>query len=242
MRQALAVLVLLIAAAPAAARVRPARAPHRILWIGAHPDDEILLSPLLGRDCVERGAACAMLVMTRGEAGGSAEVRAGELAASAAMLHATLTQWTFADVMADVDATWSAAAGGREALLDRIAAAIDAASPSVVYTFDPRHGSTCHPAHRAIGALVVEAMARRGIAAPLYFVETTSSFASAVADPIVIDAAPFWSYLVRDAQIHASQFPASQIETFATLPVEQRKVWLLDARSAPRAMYSVACP
>lgn len=239
MRQTLAVL-LLIAAAPAAARVRPARAPHRILWIGAHPDDEILLSPLLGRDCVERGSSCAMLVMTRGEAGGAAEVRMGEMAASAAMLHATLTQWMFPDVMADVDATWSAAAGGREALLARIAAAIEATAPTVVYTFDPRHGSTCHPAHRAIGALAAEAAAR--LALPVYFVETTSSFRSAVAGPITVDAAPFWAYLVRDARVHASQFPPSQVEMLDALPAEQRKVWLIDAKTAPRAIYSVACP
>ena len=30
--------------------------PERILWIGAHPDDEALVAPLLGRACIENGA------------------------------------------------------------------------------------------------------------------------------------------------------------------------------------------
>src|SRR5207244_12091704 len=99
------------------ARTRAVGPPERILWIGAHPDDEILISPILGRECVERGAQCALLVMTRGEGGGSGVVRAAEMQRAADMLHATLTHWTFADVMTDVDATWSAEAGGHDALV-----------------------------------------------------------------------------------------------------------------------------
>src|SRR5207248_1606521 len=108
MKRSLIALLLLAASLPLAARTRAVRPPQKILWIGAHPDDEILVAPILGRECVERGAQCALLVMTRGEGGGSTEVRTAEMQRAAELLHATLTHWTFADVMADVDATWSA--------------------------------------------------------------------------------------------------------------------------------------
>ena len=238
MKHRIAALLLLACALPLAARTRAVRSPpERILWIGAHPDDEILLSPLLGGACVERGVQCAMLVMTRGEGGGSPDVRAAEMQRAAAMLHATLTHWTYADVMTGVDATWSSAAGGHAALVGRIAAEIAAVAPTVIYTFDPHHGSTCHPAHRALGALVVEAAGR----VPVQFVETTNQFESAVTAPAIVDATGTWSYFVRDAEIHASQFPPAQVETFANLPAARRRVYLLDAASAPRATYTLGC-
>ena len=234
MKRLAAALVLLVAL-PLGARIRAVRPPERILWIGAHPDDEILLSPLLGRDCVERNVDCALLVMTRGEGGGSAEVRSMEMQRAAEMLHATLTHWTLPDVLTDVDAAWSAAAGGHAALVAKIAAEIAAISPTEIYTFDPHHGSTCHPAHRLLGALVLEAAPR----VPVYLVETTNAFASAAAQPIVIDATSTWSYFVRDAQIHASQFPPEQVEMFANLPAEQRRVYVIDSRTS--ATYTFAC-
>jgi LmbE family N-acetylglucosaminyl deacetylase len=238
MSRRIAALLVLACTLPLAARTRAVRPPpERILWIGAHPDDEILLSPLLGRACVERGVQCAMLVMTRGEGGGSAEVRSAEMQRAAEMLHATLTHWSYADVMADVDATWSSAVGGHAALVGRIAAEIAAVAPTVIYTFDPHHGSTCHPAHRALGALVVEAAG--GI--PVRFVETTNQFQSAVAAPAIVDATETWSYLMRDAEIHASQFSPAQVESFAGLPDPQRRVYLLDAASAPDATYTLGC-
>ena len=242
MRQTVLTLLLLSLAIPSAARWRAVRPPARILWIGAHPDDEILLAPLLGRECVERGAACSFLVMTHGESGGSGAARAAEMQRAAAMLHGSLTLWTFADVLSDVDAAWSAEAGGRDALVARIAAEITAASPTVLYTFDPRHGSTCHPAHRALAALVIEALGRLAAPPPVYLLETTSAFASAVAEPMAIDVSAQWSYLVGDAEIHASQFSPAQLEMLANVPAGQRRVYLLDAAVAPRATYTFACP
>src|SRR5437016_11853921 len=120
MRQTALALILVAFALPLAARARAARPPLRLLWIGAHPDDEILIAPLLGRECVERSAQCSLLVMTLGEAGGPGAVRAAEMQAAADALHAQLTLWAFSDVMGDADAVWSAEAGGRAALLDRI--------------------------------------------------------------------------------------------------------------------------
>ena len=45
--------------------------PHgvRILWFGAHPDDELFFAPLLGRLHATRGARLHFVVATRGERG-----------------------------------------------------------------------------------------------------------------------------------------------------------------------------
>src|SRR6185436_3730299 len=61
---------------------------RRILIITAHPDDELLLAPLLAQRCVTGGASCSFVVMTVGEGGGDGAVRAGEMARSAAMFNA----------------------------------------------------------------------------------------------------------------------------------------------------------
>src|SRR5713101_6792127 len=76
----------------------------KVLWIGAHPDDEAIIAPLLGDVCVERGDPCALLVATRGEAGPCelpegclpdlATVRTHEMQQAAALYGATLMQWS----------------------------------------------------------------------------------------------------------------------------------------------------
>src|SRR5207244_5537005 len=50
MKRSFVAFLLLLACLPLAARTRAVRPPERILWIGAHPDDEILISPILGRE------------------------------------------------------------------------------------------------------------------------------------------------------------------------------------------------
>ena len=71
--------------------------------------------------------------------------------------------WSFSDVGGDVSKAWSTEAGGHDVLLERINSVIAGESPTIIYTFDPNHGSSCHPAHRAVGALVIEAVARKPI-------------------------------------------------------------------------------
>jgi LmbE family N-acetylglucosaminyl deacetylase len=197
-----------------------------MLWIGAHPDDEALVAPIIGPACVERADNCAIVILTNG----SAE-RAGEAQRAAAALHARLTQWDLQDVF-DVS-QW----GDRATLVVRLAATIAAERPTVIYTFDPRHGSSCHPAHREAGQLTLDAVATLGANAPaVMLVETlivrdTASqivgFASATPSAIVIDATATWHYLVDDAAIHASQFSPQQIELLRAVASEQRRVWLL---------------
>ena len=181
--------------------------------------------------------------MTRGESGGDPAIRSMEMQRAADLFHADLQLWDFPDVMSDVDAVWSAHAGGHDALVNRIAAAIAAENPSVVYTFDPNHGSSCHPAHREVGALVIEALARLGPAAPrVMFVETIVTylpngfeFTPATDDAIVVDASATWHFVVDDVATHASQFTSAQVEALRNISADERKVFLA---TAPAQKYS----
>jgi len=233
-------LVLLFAAAALVARERPLRhpAPVRVLWVGAHPDDEVLVAPLLAAVI-----SPSILVFTRGEAGtcglpgGCGDdlgaVRSEEMILSAALLHASLTQWSFGDAPGDVDAVWSAEAGSHAELVRLLEGVIAAERPDLICTFDPNHGSTCHAAHLAVGALVAEAAAETRT--PVLFLETSAEFlgdgfrfrdADADADAGAFDARPGWHWLVSDAAVHASQFTAAQIAALRDLPPEERQVWL----------------
>jgi len=160
-------------------------ASGKVMWIGAHPDDEGIVSPLLGDVCVEKNAPCTFLVATRGEAapcklpGGClpdlATVRTREMRAAAALFGATLVQWELADGAAQTPEAvlnaWANSVGGETALLDRMIEAIEAAAPDVIITLDPRHGSTCHPDHRAVAALTLAALERLHARAPAAYLQ-----------------------------------------------------------------------
>ncbi len=143
-----------------------------VLWVGAHPDDEVLAAPLLARLCLEEGRRCSFLILTRGEAGvcrlplgcrpDLATVRSNEAARSAALFRARLTLWRLPDgggAPRGEGAGWDRDQGSHAALLDRLARFLAAEKPDLVLTLDPRHGSTCHDDHRAAGRLVHEAIA-----------------------------------------------------------------------------------
>jgi len=230
-------LCLAVAAPSGAARLHSARTPVRLLWIGAHPDDESLIAPILGPLCATND--CTLLVLTNGS-----PQRAAEFQRSAAALHAHAIQWDLPDVF---DLTqW----GDRAALVSKLAATIAAEQPTVIYTFDPRHGSSCHPAHREAGQLTLAAVATLGThAPPVMLVETLIlrdaamqivAFAPATALASSIDATLSWHYLVEDAAIHESQFSPEQIEILRSIPASERRVWLLPA-GAPAGQIA-GCP
>ena len=245
-----------------------------VVVLTAHPDDEVLLAPLLGAVCVELDGRCTLVVATRGERGvcllpggchpDVGTVRAEEMRRAAALFGATLVPWDLGDgtatSAAGVRAAWAAAAGGEQALLDRIAgeilAAQDAAGSTggadgidgagTVLTFDPRHGSTGHADHRALGQLVLDAIDRLPPARrpAVYRLETRASIGTgdtvtlrpdADAEPLVIfDAtrpaarrgAPAWQYLLDDARIHRSQLSPALVESLAVIEPLRRRVWL----------------
>jgi LmbE family N-acetylglucosaminyl deacetylase len=53
---------------------------------------------------------------------------------------------------------WSHDAGGRHALVARLEQTLKEWRPQIVFTLDPRHGSSCHSAHRATALLLLEAI------------------------------------------------------------------------------------
>ena len=241
------ILTLLVWASLSSGRARVVRVPpvataERILFIGAHPDDEIMASPLLGKVCVEAGKQCAILVLTGGEGGGDASVRSAEMSRSALFLNASLRQWTLPDVMSNVREAWG------PSVVDDIRAVLREEDPSVVITLDPHHGSTCHPAHRALGTIVNEAVA--GTGARLYFVETAATFVgsdilfSAATEPTgeTIDATNSWHWLLGVVQIHASQFTPGQVDALTRVPDSQRRVWLMPAARRESVRDVFVCP
>jgi LmbE family N-acetylglucosaminyl deacetylase len=232
-----------------------------VLWIGAHPDDELLAAPLLGEVCRERGARCTFLVATRGERGACglpggclpdvATVRSAEMRAAVALFGAELAQSVFADGSAGdpraVLANWAASLGGEgdaAALRATLAAFVARVRPQAIVTFDPRHGSTCHPDHRAVGLLVSETLAGLGAAAPpLYYLETRAGIEAdggvdfgiaEPADPALrsAGATATWPYLEADAAAHASQFSPQRRAALAAVPAAARRIALLPADDA----------
>lgn len=238
------------------------RSDAKVLWIGAHPDDETLIAPLLGGACVENRAQCSLIVFTIGEAGlcglssgctpSLGDVRRAEMTAAASALHAHLTQLDYPDVMDNVRTTWAAHDGNDAALLQRLRDLIAVEQPTLIVTFDPAHGSTCHPAHRALGTLVLDACAGESRCPAIYLVETSAtfaddgiSFAPAVEDEsnmFLFDVSAYWHYMAEDMALHASQFTAAQIAGVSQTPSPGRLLPLLPAASAAAEHYTRTCP
>ena len=153
-------------------------AEQRIMFAGAHPDDEWGVAPLLAEACIDGGAACHFVVASEARSFGClltlelrdaeacSRIRRAEMQKSAAMFGASLEFFGWEDFFygfnqAGMDKTiadWAAAAGGHDALVGRWMAVLQQRRPTVVFTFDPRHGSTCHPGHRAAAKLLIEAI------------------------------------------------------------------------------------
>lgn len=237
-------------------------AGKRVLFIGAHPDDESAVAPLLGEACVERGARCSFFVATRGDAGKCklatgcppdlATFRVAEMKAAAALYGGTAIQWDLPDGSAaspeEVAKAWAALRGGTDALVEAFRAEIAKAAPEVVITFDPRHGTSCHPDHRATSALAVLAIRKLAVPPRTWLAEVrfdidtakaTIGYVPAVAaDPAMrtYDAtrwlggfgATGWGFLLENLRKHPSQFDAPELAAFSAAPAAERRVFLLD--------------
>jgi LmbE family N-acetylglucosaminyl deacetylase len=225
-----------------------------LLWIGAHPDDEALAAPILASVCLDRGAACSLLVFTRGEmgscglAGGCkpdlASVRSGEMAYASQYLRSELFLLALPDGGGISPPPWSDDSRN-QALVARLARIISAIAPEAILTFDPRHGSTCHPDHMAVGQLVLEAIAQLEAKPAVYFLETrltvdsspfTLHFTSAVASDHVIDryeanqdlyttGNAAWQSISDVMQRHPSQFDSMWIDAVQNVPLPDRAVF-----------------
>ena len=95
-------------------------------------------------------------------------MRRGEMQKSAALFGATQEFFGWEDFfygfnqsgMNKTIADWGAAVGGHSALVDRWEKVLRERRPTIIFTLDPRHGSTCHPGHRAAASLLLEAVER----------------------------------------------------------------------------------
>lgn len=223
--------------------------PASVMWIGAHPDDEVVAGPLLAKWCREAGARCAFLVLTRGEAGPClrpegclpdiATVRSAEAAAAAQYFGATSILLTLPDGGGSAPPNWEP----RREVVAAIANYIEAFRPMAILTFDPRHGTTCHPDHRATGDLVLEAVTRLPYVPAVYLLETTtnlSSFRSAFASAQRFDAnqilqstgEPAWNAAIDVMRLHPSQFDATGIRAMENVPRAERAVFIAPAATA----------
>lgn len=155
-----------------------------ILFVGAHPDDETGLAPLLASACIDGAARCHFVVAAEANSVGCAlagtiadpedcsRARREEMRRSARLFNGEVEFYGWDDLFyAHDDAglgrtldEWADRAGGRAALVSRFESTLREVRPDVVLALDPRHGSTCHPAHRATSLLLVEAIGRLPIA------------------------------------------------------------------------------
>lgn len=249
----------------------------RILWVGAHPDDEVYVAPLLAELCLKRNMSCTLLVMTDGGKGNCllaegclpsvAQVRAEEMRQTAVYFKATLETPNFEDSPAstpdDVLISWNNSIGGGNKLLTSLTDFIKKVNPDVILTFDPRHGSSCHLDHRAVGRLVLDATLAAGkTLQSVYFpqaywesglVNPTQAWAgNAVIIPtddavFKIDSINNWSAFIDNLSIHKSQFRTTKneyIDAFGHAPLNKRIVPLLRASDTVMSdsRYQNLCP
>lgn len=153
-------------------------AGKRVLLVSAHPDDEGLFAPLMAEVCRFRGATCHLVVAAEAKSPGCmrtlnledreacSSMRRLETAASAANLNATYEFLGWEDLLAPWNDAgldrnlkeWAAAAGGHDRLVERIRESLQRFRPDFLLGFDPRHGTSCHPGHRAAMLLTLEAV------------------------------------------------------------------------------------
>lgn len=251
--------------------LEPTLTGRRVLWIGAHPDDEVLAAPWLASLCRDRGASCTLLVVTRGEAGSCAlpagcvpdlaTVRAGEMASVASFLGAELVLWSLPDGSASdaagVRRVWAESVGGKAALLELLAAEIRRLAPDWILTFDPRHGSTGHPDHRALGEWVEQVLALGGgvseapglwrLASRAIFEDGTFAgletpaigagqppgrWLESVPRPSIVGfevGLDSWDAVIETARRHPSQFSPAALDALREVPAARRRVLLDDS-------------
>lgn len=152
----------------------PAHRPARVMFVGAHPDDEAMVGPVLAWLCKERKARCHFVVLSEGEESGCVAMegcdadlvaqRRREMRRVADGFGATLALYRFQNLPfhflwpppfeAALEA-WRA----QGAPVDVVAREIRAFRPDLIVSLDDEHGFTGHPEHRLAGWL-----ARRGAA------------------------------------------------------------------------------
>jgi LmbE family N-acetylglucosaminyl deacetylase len=225
----------------------------KILWIGAHPDDELFVAPWLARLRTTAGAKIGLLVATRGEQGDCrlpqsrnrdvGKVREAEMRGAAALFDADLEFLGWRDGVAsepaEVIQIWARDAGGRKQLRHQLRAAIERFSADWIVTFDRWHGCSWHADHRAMGVLV-QSLA---LPIPVTLAESRITFSEplriepGIPEAEALNVSDTWDVLLRDLASHPSQFSTKTIELFRNVPPEQRIVWLTHIPRWHRSRY-----
>ena len=123
---------------------------QRILFMLAHPDDGDFISGGTVAYLAEEGKDIHYLVVTRGDAGGSPDIREQEQRHAAELLGVKTV--TFLDGYADGEIEPTIA------LRREIALIVRQWHPDVVFTFDPWKRYDMHPDHRAVGLCTQDAL------------------------------------------------------------------------------------
>lgn len=134
-------------------------ASNKILILTAHEDDEIWFSPVIGKYCGTAGKICRVVATTSNR---SYHPDPNEFVNAMAFLPGVFDLGTFesgagSDSPQSTLNRWNAQAAqwGLGDLNNVVKLEIDKFAPDVILTFDPRHGTSCHPEHRAVGQAVI---------------------------------------------------------------------------------------
>ena len=222
-----------------------------IIFIGAHPDDDILIGPLLVRACRDYGNRCVIVSLSKGERGCKpgwpcgkelATVRAREYEIFAALMGAQA-------IIADYE---DSAEGGRyspgspDKVIDNwtrqgdvrgfVSSVIADHDPDIVITLEPTNGMTGHPDHKAVSVLVTEVVLGQAQGKPRRLYYALNRYASLFGrrlDPLpatdVVDTAEFSPKLgisYKQYFLEALKIYASQNVYASVSPVTENLTWL----------------
>lgn len=218
-----------------------------VLYVGAHPDDEWGVTPILADACIERGAKCVFLVVADAKSYGClltiglrdpeecSRRRREEMRKAAEMFGGTVEFLGMEDVfyafnqigMEHAIADWSAASGGRAKLVGRIEEVLRREKPRFVFTFDPRHGSSCHAGHRATATLLVEAVNRlpKRRRPPVWLEQTVDATERVPEQAAIIEAGGYvgWPDTVQETVWFDASTPLSSGLTGFDYVIAERK-------------------
>ena len=233
----------------------------KILLYTAHPDDEIIFAPLLGTYCA--GKTCKIVVTTKGGGPSAVchlnpmtlcgsynsttgyanidAIRTGEMQTAASHVPATLEQASLTAGLIGTGVTvqtvidrWTIELAAQGATFNSIVAnEIDTFRPDVILTFDPRHGSTCHVEHRAVGRAIREGVVAysggnfnksnlfiitshrvvtsTGVGLTPVAPTSLKSTVYSAMDMIPSKGKTGWAYTIEDMGYHPSQFTSTDI-------------------------------
>lgn len=131
----------------------------KLMFFGAHPDDELNITPIFADLCNRSTISCKFAVATIDYL--TPTNRDTEMINSAAVFDADLEQENFTSTfpvlsVAATLAQWATDSGLPEAS-DWAKDLIDNYNPDFIVTFDPRNGVSCHQEHRAVAEMVIDA-------------------------------------------------------------------------------------